>query len=341
VRVRIDGYASGCVLLAGAYPAPPSPRPAARHGKRPAPVTAHDLYAERWMFHGPRFAGIADIESVADDGITGTVLSLPARGALLDGAGQLIGHWMQVSRTVDQTVLPTGIRAVRLYGPYPPIGSRLRCTAWIREVTDTEMRADAELRTGDGRVWCGIQGWTTRRFASDDAIWRVKLHPEHNTLSRPCPGGWKVVWERWPDTASREIMMRRYLNAAERAGYERLNALRQRQWLLGRIVVKDSVRRWLWDRGAGPIYPAEVTVDDTGGELRVRGPFRAPRVSLAHSPSGAPHRICAVAIAGDGPVEFTVGVDDDGTLLVTQPGHRARPIDAAIPVAARIAEGHS
>jgi acyl transferase domain-containing protein len=340
VRVRIDGYASGCVLLADAYPAPPSPRSAARHGNRPAPVTAHDLYAERWMFHGPRFAGIADIESVADDGITGTVLSLPARGALLDGAGQLIGHWMQVSRTVDQTVLPTGIGAVRLYGPPPPIGSRLRCTAWIREVTDSEMRADAELRAGGGQVWCGIEGWTTRRFASDDAIWRVKLRPEHNTLSRPCPGGWNVVWERWPDTASREMMMRRYLNAAERSGYERLNALQQRRWLLGRIVVKDSVRRWLWDRGAGPIYPAEITVDDSGGELRVRGPFRAPRVSLAHGPSG-PHRTCAVAIAGDGPVDFTVGMDDDGTLLVTQPGHRARPIDAATPVAARKAEGHS
>jgi hypothetical protein len=340
VKVRIEGYASGCVLVRDAYPAPRSPAPAPLSGKRPAPVAAHDMYADRWMFHGPRFAGVADIESIADDGITGTVLSLPARGALLDGAGQLIGHWMQASRTVDQTVLPTGVRAVRRYGPQPPIGSRLRCTVRIREVTDTEMRADAELRTGDGRVWCGIEDWTTRRFATDDGIWRVKLRPDHNTLSQPCPGGWNVVWERWPDGASREMMMRRYLNAAERAQYERLNALQQRQWLLGRIVVKDSVRRWLWDRGAGPIYPAEVTVDDTDGEPRVRGPFRAPRVSLAHGPPGGPRRACAVAIAGDDPVAFTVAVHDDGTLLITQSGRQVRPIDAAIPVAARTAKGH-
>ena len=83
------------------------------------------------MFHGPRFAGVADVLSVADDGITGTLLCLPARGALLDSAGQLIGHWMQVAQTVDQNVLPTGIGAVRLYGPQPQAGERLGATAWM------------------------------------------------------------------------------------------------------------------------------------------------------------------------------------------------------------------
>ncbi|MGH3158928.1 MAG: acyltransferase domain-containing protein, partial [Streptosporangiaceae bacterium] len=341
VKVRIEGYASGCVLVGDAYPAPPSPSPALLLEERPAPVTARELYRGRWMFHGPRFAAVAQIASIAADGITGTLLSMPARGALLDSAGQLIGHWMQVSRTVDQTVLPTGIRAVRLHGPQPRNGERLGCTAWIREVTDTQMRADAELCTGDGRLWCRIEGWTTRRFATDDAIWRVKFHPEHETLSRPCPGGWNVLWERWPDAASRELMMRSYLNAAERAQYGRLEPRQQRQWLLGRIVVKDSVRRLLWDRGAGPIYPAEITVDGTGGELRVRGPFRAPRVSLGHCPADGPGRACAVAIAGDEPVGFTVGTDDDGTLLVTQPGQAPWPIDAAAHIAALTAKGHS
>ena len=333
VRVSIEGYASGRVLVSGAYPAAPSPAAAALHGERAAPVGAGELYSDRWMFHGPRFAGVADIASVADDGIAGTVLSMPARGALLDSAGQLIGHWMQVCRNVDQTVLPTGIRAVRLYGPQPPAGDRLGVVAWIREVTGTEMRADAELRTADGRVWCRIEGWTTRRFATDDAIWRVKFRPESNTLSRAAADGWTVLWERWPDTASRELMTRSYLNSAERAGYERLNPLQQRRWLLGAIAVKDAVRRWLWDRGAGPVYPAEITVaEDSGGALRVRGPFRAPRVSLAYRPLDGPGRACAVAIAGEEPVEFTIDTGGDGTLLVTRPGQAAMPIDAAAPL---------
>ncbi|HEY2443316.1 MAG TPA: acyltransferase domain-containing protein, partial [Streptosporangiaceae bacterium] len=351
VRVSIEGYASGRVLVSADYPPRPLPAAAALHGERPAPVTAGELYADRWMFHGPRFAGLADIASVADDGITGTVLSMPARGALLDSAGQLIGHWMQVSRTVDQTVLPTGIRAVRLYGPQPSAGARLSAVAWIREVTRTEMRADAELRTADGRVWCRIDGWTTRRFATDDAIWQVKFRPERNTLSRQAAGGWTVLWERWPDTASRELMMRSYLNAAERARYERLNPLQQRWSLLGTIAVKDAVRRWLWDRGAGPIYPAEITVGDLscdGADVReaspqpwVRGPFVAPSVSLRYRPPDGARRSCAVAIAGDEPVGFTLGTGSDGTLLVTRPGRPAVPIEGGSPATEHAGKGNS
>jgi hypothetical protein len=351
VRVSIEGYASCLALIDEAYPSAPPAAGPPRHDERPAPVTARELYEGGWMFHGPRFAGVADVLSVADDGITGTLLCLPARGALLDSAGQLIGHWMQVAQTVDQNVLPTGIGAVRLYGPQPQAGERLGATAWIRELAESGMRADAELRTGDGRVWCRIMGWTTRRFATDDAIWQVKLRPGHSALSRPCSGGWNVLQESWPDTASRELMMRRYLNAAERARYERLNPLQQRRWLLGCMAVKDAVRRWLWDRGAGPVYPAEVTVDgipdDAGGaggasgRPRVRGPFRAPHVSLAYRPLDGPGPACAVAICGDEPVDFTVDTGDDGTLLVAQPGRAVRPLDAATPVAAQTAKGHS
>jgi hypothetical protein len=309
VRVSIEGYATGYVLLSGGYPAPPAPDEAPLREPRPAPVTARALYDDGWMFHGPRFAGVADIATVAADGIAGSVLSLPARGALLDCAGQLIGHWIQVSRTADQIVLPTGIGAVRLYGPPPPAGHLLGCTARIRAVTDTEMRADAELRTGDGSVWCRIENWTTRRFACDDAIWRSKLRPASSTLSRPAAEGWNVVREGWPDSASRELIMRRYLNAAERAEYERLTPLEQRRWLLGRIAVKDAVRRWLWDRGSGPMFPAELTVAETETGIQVRGPLRAPPVSLALRSPGGPGRPYAASIAGTGPAEFPAGLD--------------------------------
>jgi hypothetical protein len=320
VRVTIEGYASSYVLLSDGYPAAPPPDTRPLRDQRAAPVSAAELYAGGWMFHGRRFAGVASIGAIADDGIVGSLLSLQARGALLDSAGQLLGHWIQVSRTVDQIVLPTGIGTVRLYGPQPPAGQLLDCTGWIRDVTDTEMRADAELRAG-GRVWCRIEGWATRRFATDDTIWQVKLHPERNALSRSVPGGWTVVRERWPDPATRELIMRSYLNTAERAEYKRLHPLAQRRWLLGRIAAKDAVRRWLWDQGAGAIYPAELTVAETetdaGAGVRVRGPFRAPTVSFAVSSEGT----CAAAIAEDSRAAFSISVEDDDTVLITEPGH--------------------
>ena len=307
VKVQIEGYASGTVHLAPDYPPPPESIRRPLTNPRPAPVAAQELYDGDWMFHGPKFAAVARVDEVGDDGITGVLTNLPADGALLDSAGQLVGHWMQISLTVDQTVLPTGIRAVRFYGPKPKVGARLDCDGWIREISETEMRADAEIRGGDGRVWCVIEGWATRRFATDERIWNVKFRPQSETLSEPHPGGWCVVRERWPDTGSRELIMRRYLCAAERPRYEELTPNTRRQWLLGRIAAKDAVRLRLWELGAGPIYPAEITVEnDDKGRPRVRGAFRAPHLSLAHCGGKGRSLGVGVAIAGPGPVGIDV-----------------------------------
>jgi 3-oxoacyl-(acyl-carrier-protein) synthase len=306
VRVQVGNYTDGNVVIESAYPKPEERTRPSLENPRPAPVPADRLYVDGWMFHGPRYAGVTDIDTLADNGISGTLTVLPAPGALLDNAGQLIGHWMQVSRDVDQTVLPTGIDRVQYYGPAPT--GEVHCTAWITSVTGDQMRADAELRLPDGTLWCRIDGWTTRRFTTDDRIWQVKLRPEHNTLGEPQPGGWVLVTEKWADSATRELMMRRYLTASERDEYRDLDLRAQRQWLVKRVAVKDAVRRWLWNRGAGPIFPAELTVTESGAGVRVRGAFTAPEVSVAHCvdperPSGGG---CAVAIAGESGVDIRV-----------------------------------
>ncbi|HXA33083.1 MAG TPA: 4'-phosphopantetheinyl transferase superfamily protein, partial [Acidimicrobiales bacterium] len=70
----------------------------------------------------------------------------------------------------------------------------------------------------------------------------------------------EVARERWTDSASRGLMMRRYLGEDERVEYERHNPRAQRTWLLGRIAAKDAVRRWLWGRGARAMHPVEVRI---------------------------------------------------------------------------------
>ncbi|WP_165436419.1 type I polyketide synthase [Amycolatopsis suaedae] len=300
VRVRVGDYAEGLVRIAPAYPEAGERTQPEFTGPRPAPVAADRLYTDGWMFHGPAYAGVTEIDTLADNGISGTITTLPALGALLDNAGQLIGHWIQVSREVDQNVLPTGIDAVRFYGPAPEPGVSVRCTAWITEVTAGQLRADAELRV-DGRLWCRLDGWTTRRFTTDERIWRVKLDAGHSTLGEPQPGGVMKVTERWADSATRDLMMRRYFTAAERAAYARLDLRAQRQWLVRAVAAKDAVRQWLWEHGAGAVFPAEITVSETDGTLRVGGALRTPPVTVAHcadpdKPSGGG---CAVAVVGE------------------------------------------
>ncbi|TDC49296.1 acyltransferase domain-containing protein [Actinomadura sp. KC345] len=279
VKVSIEGHADGTVLLAERYPVPPAPDRTPLTIEGPPIVTAERLYEERWMFQGPLFRGITEITALAEDGVRAVLTALPTPGALLDSAGQLCCHWIQVYGDTNQTVFPVGVERVSLYGPLPAAGERLETTVWNQSLTDTTMRCSAEILREDGTVWGRVDGWTTHRFYTDEALWRMKFTAEVSGTGEPQPGGWCLARKRWDGTVSRDLLMRLYLCAAERAEYEALPAFAQGPWLLGRIAAKDAVRDHLWRNGHGPLFPAELTVHD--GPV-VTGPFDGPlTVSIA------------------------------------------------------------
>jgi acyl transferase domain-containing protein/phosphopantetheinyl transferase len=330
VTVVLDGYARGTVLLADDYPtASQLPDPPLTE-QRPCEVTAKGLYQDRWMFHGPAFQGVTELGLVADDGIVGELTVPSAPGALLDNAGQLLGFWIMTRTARDRLAFPATIDQVRYYSSPPAPGEQVRCVVRIRSICATEVVADLELRSADGRLWARIDRWRDRRFDTDEVTWPVFLFPERNRIAQRQPGGWYLVQDRWPDPATRELIMRRYLGAAERADYQRRNPRAAQQWLLGRIAVKDAVRQWLWDAGAGPVFPIEITVsNDTSGRPRVAGPFAvAPEVSLAHTGS------LAAALVGN-PGCSGVGIDieqiadrDDRTVAAILTEAERRLLDA-------------
>ncbi|MEU7725712.1 beta-ketoacyl synthase N-terminal-like domain-containing protein [Streptomyces sp. NPDC040724] len=294
VRVRGDGpgrllvtlgeYASVVVLLGERYGEPPAPDGAPLRDPGPAPVSAAALYRDRWMFHGPRFAGVHEVRTVGSDGIHGVLRALPDPGALLDAAGQLFGHWMQLRLPVDRLVFPATVDRIRFFGPPPAPQELVTATARIREVHDVTVRGDLELRRASGGVWARIEGWTYRRFGADERVWPMKFTPEVCGIGEPRPEGWCLARRRWTDPASQELVMRRYLGAAERAAYERLSPRARAPWLLGRIAAKDALRGLLWDGGAGPVFPAEVPIgNDPAGRPLAEGPLtRGHRLSIAH-----------------------------------------------------------
>ncbi|MBV9162964.1 MAG: polyketide synthase dehydratase domain-containing protein [Pseudonocardiales bacterium] len=305
VTVVLDGYARGTVLLADGYSALRDEPEAPLRGERPCEVTAAALYGDRWMFHGPQFQGVAELGPVADDGIRGVLAASSAPGALLDNAAQLLGFWIMQRMSTDRLALPAAIDQVCYYGSPPRPDERVRCVVRISSVSATDVVADLELRHADGRLWARIDRWRDRRFHTDEVTWPVSLFPERNLIAQRQPGGWFLVRDRWPDPATGELIMRRYLSAAERADYQRRTPRGARQWLLGRIAVKDAVRQWLWDAGAGPVFPIEVTVsNNTSGRPQVRGPFdEPPEISLAHTGS------LAAALVGHPGAGPGVGID--------------------------------
>ena len=283
VRASIDGHARATVWAAPQYP--PAPAPVARpiHGEIDLPATPVTLYSERHLFHGPEYQGVRSFDEFGEDGVRGRLESLPAPGSLLDNAGQLFGFWVACAVEHDRLVLPTSIDRIAYYGPHPAPGTTVDCVVNVTHLDDQVVRADLEL-TVDGVVWVVIEGWEDRRFQTDDGLFAVLRKPHHLAVAEPQPGGWALVTERWHDSATRDVVMRRFLGKPEREVYEGHNPNVQRQWLLGRVAAKDAARLHLWAAGTGPLYPVEVTVsNDADGAPTLSGSFDADlRVSLAH-----------------------------------------------------------
>jgi phosphopantetheinyl transferase (holo-ACP synthase) len=238
------------------------------------------------MFHGPAFQGVTELTAIGESHVRGVITTPPAPGALLDNVGQLLGYWIMATRTERTVVFPVQMRHMRFYGPHPRPGTDVECLVRITSLTDTLLEADVQLVVA-GEVWAELTGWQDRRFDNDPQTRPVERFPERNTLSQARPGGWSLLHERWPDLASRDLIMRNSLSGAERSEYERHAPRGRRQWLLGRIAAKDAVRQWLWDHGEGPVFPAEIRVrNDESGRPYVTGlhgrTLPALDISLAH-----------------------------------------------------------
>ncbi|MGH9214323.1 MAG: beta-ketoacyl synthase N-terminal-like domain-containing protein [Acidimicrobiales bacterium] len=300
VKATIDGHARATVILAPGYPSGPAPAPLQLHNGQPSHIDATRFYADRHMFHGPAYQGVEEFLTLADNGSRAVLRTPSAPGGLLDNAGQLMGHWLSAQATSSRLVLPTSIGRIELFGPHPAPGTLVDCTVAIDHVDDRVLRADLALVVDD-RLWCHITGWQDRRFSTDVRVFETLKWPERSGMSERREG-YTIAVERWPEAATRDLVMRRYLGREERVDYDGRNPLAQRQFLLGRIAVKDAVRRWLWDRRQGPLFPAEVVVaNDAAGRPLVRGPFDVDlRVSLAHVDE------VAVAVVAE---DIDVGVD--------------------------------
>lgn len=298
VEITIEGYAAGIVEMAAVYPAAPSPS-LALEAEVPSAVSAEDLYDDRWMFHGPAYQGIVVLGPLASNGIRGKLVSLDALGGLLDNAGQLLGYWVMQQVTVDRLAMPVIIDRATFYGPEPRPGTELECTALVRELDASSVLADVEL-VSRGKLWARIDGWEDRRFDTDARVWDVLRFPEKNVLSET-NDSFTSVTPPWRSTASRDLLGRRYLDERERAAHAELGPRAKSDWLLGRIALKDAIRRHLWDRGHGPIFPAEIEIEnDERGKPIAHGPFADLEISVAHKNG------IAVARVSDRPVGIDV-----------------------------------
>jgi hypothetical protein len=290
-QVKIGEYAEGLVRLARHYPSPPAPTLAQLifREEQAVKLSPSALYADKWMFHGPQYQGIVGLGPEGSDGIRGELVCQGAPGALLDNVFQLMGYWIMVHTTRDRIAFPVAVNKVTFYGPHPPPRQLCQGTVQIKEVTASEVVADAEVTAG-GKLWAKIEAWQDKRLESDEATWSVLMSPANSLLSR-CQEDYALVHEHCKSAGALTRMGQRYLSERETRLWEGAGPRKKRGWLLGRIAVKDAVRHWLWNRGAGPLYPAEIEVfNHEDGTPYIEGSF-SPRLFF----SLAQEEDCAVA----------------------------------------------
>ena len=135
---------------------------------RPLPMSIADAY-EQWLFHGPLFAGIAEVEALGDNGIIATLSpSTPKRclaespkghwlidPVMVDSALQLIILWARTY--LDMTPLPARLTCYHRYAR--PVAGQVRCEASVRHVAGTPViHADFRFIDAAGKLFGWLEG---------------------------------------------------------------------------------------------------------------------------------------------------------------------------------------
>lgn len=302
IRVKIEGYVEGTVVMADRFAPAPLPSAEPLDGHQPFPVPMDRVYREGWLFHGPQYQGILSLRDFGPGGLRGSLTALPGKGALLDAAGQVYGLWVVASTEHDRLAMPVRIEKVEFFGPDPAPGTPIECNVRSRRLGRREVRADLEL-VQDGRVYCRITGWEDWRFETSGGIYEIIRQPSEYLLAAIDAHGVAMVTDPGWRSVTIEFLARRFNSKRELDAFGGMKKLqRQREWLLGRIAAKDAVRQLLRARGGPKLFPIEVAIDaGPNGEPLVGVPSGDDlRVSIAHKDG------IGVAIAAEG---TTPGID--------------------------------
>jgi len=274
VATEIVGYFKANIVLASAWPVSKLSQLPELQQPRPTAVNAQELYSQNWMFHGPAYQGVESLQQISDQGVDqgiDGILRVPTGvGSLLDNMGQLAGYWV-MEQQENCLAMPIGVDCIRFHSPDPLPQSLTFAQVRIREVDALNCISDHLLRDEEGRVCITIEGWRTRRYQMDKAFWEASRMLSHYEVSRRVPPNITLFEDHYDTAILRDYISRRYLTEVEREVYEKLAPRRRRDWLSGRVAVKDAVRVWLREQGKASIYPQEmIVVNDDRGKPQVR-----------------------------------------------------------------------
>ena len=260
--------------------------------------------------------------AISDEAVEGTLKVMP-RGALLrdparsaafqidpiilDAFTHLLGCWGLDRLESGDVIFPLRMGSLTLFGPDPAEGEDVSCRISIRNIDRHRVVVDAELVRDDGTTWMRIGDWVDWRFHWPSRYRDVfpKARTRMPGRADPCS------WPRGNQNDCRGL-------ASSAAGHESPRLARRARTdpvfaprvatiprdsegarnarLIGRIAVKEAVRRLLFACGEGSIFPADFSIDEDSEPSRIDWHL-SPRVTHTVSIAFASNDQAAIAMA--------------------------------------------
>jgi phosphopantetheinyl transferase len=282
------------ILFDHQYPQAPVAGEFALRNQRPSIWRSGELYSEG-MFHGPQFRGVTSVEDWGEDGIRGTLRSMPVHGffrshganpfvldpVLMDAAGQMVAYWfVEEHQEIGFNTYPYRIDAVRFYGPNGETPAEVEGRVRIQTVKENQIKADIQVLGQDGRIRMELLGWEDRAFRLPSAFYNLRFRPTETFLSKSC-----AEWVKGLKTSGRveccrmeeyanqllldhgriwlRVLAYLALSRGERLTWSELNhsGASDVDWLLARVAGKDAVRRLLKERYGLSLCLADIEFD--------------------------------------------------------------------------------
>jgi acyl transferase domain-containing protein len=327
----------GVMIFGDAYPHPPPPANLSLDSEPVSRLASARLYDGKLMFHGPCFQGVASVDRSGQDGLVGRLAVLPTDRLfrsdssprfvtdplVLDAAGQLVGYWTAEHLERGFVVFPYRLEALHIFGSNRPVGERVKCRLRLRLMGTSQIRSDLDLVGTDGKVWMRLVGWEDSRFDLPQRFHQFWVAPKEATVSV----SWRKPVERFSAANTFEcyrlerlfeksnplwtdLFASLALTRSERKAFQESNEApgRRSDWLLGRAVSKDALRRFLERHGQTELLPADIEIgEDESGRPVPMGPWTQDVASLP-TLSFAVSDGLAVAVAGQPPNGLGLGV---------------------------------
>ncbi|HNB23147.1 MAG TPA: polyketide synthase dehydratase domain-containing protein, partial [Candidatus Melainabacteria bacterium] len=315
-------------------------------GRAPS-IADERLYAEGNMFHGPRMQSVRHIESVGKREITGIVSARVAEDwfgqttpyatrmnppfiadpLLLDNSTQLVLFHLYEHGENCTALLPFHVQSLTLYKPLGAVQADVRVFARLRSISDRGTEADVEISTLDGQLIAEFESISSRRIALSDTLKDFVRQPAENlvaasidNLAIPAEMGPDVSVavlksSQIPDDETVATWLSDYFLTGVEQQYMSDSITRRerkREWLLGRIAVKDAMRRLYQKTYGANLPPLEISVlpSQNGAPcvqshyLQMRG--ISTQISITHKDGYAV--ALARLVAGNAPAHG-VGID--------------------------------